>query len=184
MTWIRSAAADAQSKLDAVGAVWSERDVWRWIKFVKHGLPQFAKCVLYGATKRLGRAPADWDEMRSTANTLTYDEINQGAADPSDNGCTWLRDWMASHGAMTVGDLGDPGNAWANAEEMDLLGDLSAPQQVIASVLGPIEDIIIDQTTNDTPLSWLEIGLCGLAGLAGLYAAIRFDRWLGHGKSG
>lgn len=175
MGWIRDAVTDAQSKLNAVGASWSERDLWRWVKFVKHGLPAFAKCVLWGTTQRLGRAPNDWDEMRSVADTLAYAEVVQGATDPSDNGCTWLRDYMAAHGASVVSDLGDPGNAWRNAEEMDLFDELSPAQQVTSLLFDPISSVF--DASNES-LSTLEIGLVALAGLAGLWGASKLAQRL------
>jgi hypothetical protein len=173
MNWIQSAVADAQSKLDAVGASWSERDTWRWIKGVKHGLPSYMMCVLWATTQRLGRAPVDWDEMKSTAMSLTYDEVVQGAADPTINGCTWLRDWMAGHGASSVGDLGDVGNVWRNAEEMDLFDELNPVQQVISTLFDPINQVL---DPNSAPLSILEMGLIAFAAVGGVVGAVFLRR--------
>lgn len=190
MSWMVDATAQAQSKLDAVGAAWGERDQWRWYKFVTHGLPAYAKCMLWTVNQRQGRPPADWDELRSVGQTITLAEAQVGAADPADNGCSWMttpnRYGQLPYYATKLQQL-----AWHNAEEMDL------PDE--GAIGADINQIIMDVTGDDGRvhsgsdgagddgsyggLTGTEIALIGLAGLAGLFAAFKFSKWLGHTHS-
>jgi hypothetical protein len=169
IAWLRGAIVDAQSQLDAVGASWSERDQWRWYKFVEHGLPAFAKCVLWTTTSVLGSAPPDWDTMKATfQNSVTSDTIAQGAADPSNNGCTWL--------AANINNTALQNMAWHNAEEMDLMDELS-PTDQISRVVGDL----LNPSASDTPLSLTEMIFIGAAAIAGVVGATYLTRWLTRG---
>jgi hypothetical protein len=162
IAWLASAISDAQSQLDAVGAAWTERDQWRWYKAVTHGLPAYAKCMMWTVVNRLGRAPNDWDEFKSTAQTITADEVATGAADPSNNGCTWT---AANFGATSLF-----AEVWNNAEEMDLPDEMSF-FQLITSDAGPL-------SMSGGDMSGKEIILAGIFAIGAFFAAQRASRYL------
>ena len=113
--WLRDSIASQNAVLNGLGVSWSERDRWRWYKFSTHGLPAVAVCMLPLVVQQLGRPPADWDEFRSTCETMDRSVIQAAAADPAANDCT---------ACLSVAGLWE--TAFNNAEEMDLVDESAA----------------------------------------------------------
>ena len=173
--WLQGAIASAQAKLNAVGADWQERDQWRWYKLVTHGIPALGKCALWMATQALGRAPSGWDELKSTFQNLTMDNVRTAAADPADNGCTASVYQRHSDGTpFSDSELQSWWNTgWNNAEEMDL------PDE--ASLMTNLNEIIMDAISpGDQPgisgYYGIILGVLGIAAgaAAGYYVSKRY----------
>jgi len=71
---IKSCQASATNDLRSVGATWSPRgrDFYKLTK-LQHGLPGLPRMGMPAVTKKLGHAPRDWQEFRTTLASVKLD---------------------------------------------------------------------------------------------------------------